>query len=378
MQAAVEEPAPRIEEPAPRIEELRAAIVAGGEALSALDGAEDVESEVADAALAAEQRLRTALRAFGLRNNGADEQLVRDGRKTAQDLYYQRTLIRSPPERILSYAINVPENLTLAQLRAALAHAEQTDHEHRHTVRMEVLKRVPLEEALELLKQWPGPQLSHHLRSHHSDQANEALATRLKKALKETAEGVSLNRVISCADAYLRHTMPEGFRGYSEADVLSTSGGDGWDEYREDVDYCYLPVRKALTAARKRKEEEQIAGQAEAVSRRVAARREAGLPAELPERPAEHLCPLTFEPMLDPVVAADGITYEREAIEQWIQTGKVVSPLTRQDLSTDELRENIALRKLIRDFEQSEHDKMLHLARRLAPPGDGSKRLRAA
>ena len=42
---------------------------------------------------------------------------------------------------------------------------------------------------------------------------------------------------------------------------------------------------------------------------------------------AEFLCPITHEAMRDPVVAQDGHTYEREAIETWFGTQNT-SPVT--------------------------------------------------
>jgi len=33
--------------------------------------------------------------------------------------------------------------------------------------------------------------------------------------------------------------------------------------------------------------------------------------------PPEFYCPITHEVMVDPVVAQDGHTYERQAIEEW-------------------------------------------------------------
>ena len=42
-------------------------------------------------------------------------------------------------------------------------------------------------------------------------------------------------------------------------------------------------------------------------------------PAKTPARPAEHSCARTLELMTDPVLAADGNTYEREAIETWLK-----------------------------------------------------------
>jgi hypothetical protein len=45
------------------------------------------------------------------------------------------------------------------------------------------------------------------------------------------------------------------------------------------------------------------------------------------EWPDDMLCPISWAPMDDPVIAADGHTYQREAIEEWItrrQTGQVI------------------------------------------------------
>lgn len=46
---------------------------------------------------------------------------------------------------------------------------------------------------------------------------------------------------------------------------------------------------------------------------------------------ADFLCPLTSNPMLDPVKAEDGHTYERKAIEKWLEEN-TVSPQTRKPM----------------------------------------------
>jgi hypothetical protein len=38
--------------------------------------------------------------------------------------------------------------------------------------------------------------------------------------------------------------------------------------------------------------------------------------------PNEYLCSLTLEVMVDPVIAADGHTYERAAITRWFRQSK--------------------------------------------------------
>lgn len=59
----------------------------------------------------------------------------------------------------------------------------------------------------------------------------------------------------------------------------------------------------------------------------------------LPNMPS---CPITSEPMIDPVVAADGHTYERAAIARWLQESDK-SPLTGSILPHKELVPNYGL-----------------------------------
>ena len=48
---------------------------------------------------------------------------------------------------------------------------------------------------------------------------------------------------------------------------------------------------------------------------------------EASEVPDDYICPITAEIMTDPVSTADGFTYEREAISEWLRT-KDTSPRT--------------------------------------------------
>lgn len=66
--------------------------------------------------------------------------------------------------------------------------------------------------------------------------------------------------------------------------------------------------------------------------------------------PNEFICPITQEIMCDPVVAADGFTYEREAIQKWLDTGRKLSPKTGLKMPNSDLRANINLKILINDF----------------------------
>ena len=60
-------------------------------------------------------------------------------------------------------------------------------------------------------------------------------------------------------------------------------------------------------------------------------------------------CPITSCVFEDPVLAEDGITYERHAITQWILQN-ATSPMTRQPLSLTNLRPNYAIRNLINEL----------------------------
>ena len=68
---------------------------------------------------------------------------------------------------------------------------------------------------------------------------------------------------------------------------------------------------------------------------------------------AEHfLCPILQERMEDPVIAADGHTYEREAIKAWInQRGaRAISPTTGLRLDHHELQTNFLIKKMIEEY----------------------------
>lgn len=67
-------------------------------------------------------------------------------------------------------------------------------------------------------------------------------------------------------------------------------------------------------------------------------------------KPIEFCCPILHELMEDPVVAADGHTYERKAIEKWIYEGNPTSPMTNDILDNKILLPNINLRCLIHKF----------------------------
>lgn len=68
--------------------------------------------------------------------------------------------------------------------------------------------------------------------------------------------------------------------------------------------------------------------------------------------PWEFECPLTLEVMDDPVLAADGYTYERSAIESWFKKQPIVSPLTHKPIPS-KLKPNFRLREEIAAYEKA-------------------------
>ena len=71
------------------------------------------------------------------------------------------------------------------------------------------------------------------------------------------------------------------------------------------------------------------------------------------EVPSEFICPITNKIMQDPVTAADGCVYERQAIRRWLRK-KRTSPMTNEELTDLTLRPNDELRDRIVAF-KGEH-----------------------
>ena len=101
-------------------------------------------------------------------------------------------------------------------------------------------------------------------------------------------------------------------------------------------------------ASKKRPELVELIPELEEVRRGTEA-----LPANVHPRAPNYMdsfhCPLTMEVMRDPVITADGQTYERAEIESWFALGKRTSPLTGAELPSTHVTPNIALRNAIQE-----------------------------
>ncbi|KAF7079675.1 hypothetical protein CFC21_083876 [Triticum aestivum] len=67
--------------------------------------------------------------------------------------------------------------------------------------------------------------------------------------------------------------------------------------------------------------------------------------------PSYFVCPIFQEMMSDPHIAADGFTYEAEAIRGWLDSGHDTSPMTNLKLAHRELTPNRGLRSVILEWQ---------------------------
>ncbi|XVF53582.1 hypothetical protein PTKIN_Ptkin05aG0109800 [Pterospermum kingtungense] len=73
---------------------------------------------------------------------------------------------------------------------------------------------------------------------------------------------------------------------------------------------------------------------------------------ELRRIPSHFVCPVFQEVMKDPLIAADGFTYEADAIRGWLQSGHDTSPMTNLKLEHCKLVPNYALHQAILEWQQ--------------------------
>jgi hypothetical protein len=67
----------------------------------------------------------------------------------------------------------------------------------------------------------------------------------------------------------------------------------------------------------------------------------------------QFICPITQELLREPVIAEDGHTYEKEAIQNWLSKNQT-SPLTRKQISPTKLIPNLVLKQLIEQWKEDQ------------------------
>ncbi|XP_028991610.1 WD repeat, SAM and U-box domain-containing protein 1-like isoform X2 [Betta splendens] len=149
------------------------------------------------------------------------------------------------------------------------------------------------------------------------------------------------------------HCRPPLLADWSEEDVRSWLRDEGLGELvgaftAHDVDGPELSQLSRETAAELGIDSVGLRGR---LLRRIEA-----LKAEQSgsESPDEFLCPISRELMKDPVIAADGYSYERESIESWIRGRNKSSPMTNLPLQTTLLTPNRSLKTAITRWKSSQ------------------------
>lgn len=78
------------------------------------------------------------------------------------------------------------------------------------------------------------------------------------------------------------------------------------------------------------------------------------LPTEKQIPPKDFVCPITSQLFDDPVTLETGQTYERTAIQEWLDRGNVTCPITRQKLQNIQLpKTNYVLKRLIASWKEN-------------------------
>ncbi|ONH98058.1 hypothetical protein PRUPE_7G226000 [Prunus persica] len=88
--------------------------------------------------------------------------------------------------------------------------------------------------------------------------------------------------------------------------------------------------------------------------------------------PKDFVCPITSTLFDDPVTLETGQTYERKAIQEWIERGNSTCPITRQNLQSTQLpKTNYVLKRLIASWqEQNPACAVLNLSQNTSPVVD--------
>nr|XP_010323417.1 putative E3 ubiquitin-protein ligase LIN-1 isoform X2 [Solanum lycopersicum] len=73
--------------------------------------------------------------------------------------------------------------------------------------------------------------------------------------------------------------------------------------------------------------------------------------------PKDFVCPITTHVLEEPVTLESGQTYERKAIQEWLERGNVTCPITRQKLHRTQLpKTNYVLKRLIASWQEKDQN----------------------
>ena len=133
--------------------------------------------------------------------------------------------------------------------------------------------------------------------------------------------------------------------------VLARCGGDASSDAIAELKRLHARLKKKQKKERQRQRRQQDESGAQGVADRSGTSTSSAIAAAEP--PDEFVCPITHDVMEDPVVAADGHTYERAAIERWVAK-KLMSPKTGGALGSATIFPNHSIRSQIREWQEKQ------------------------
>jgi len=149
-------------------------------------------------------------------------------------------------------------------------------------------------------------------------------------------------------------------RAEAEAKAVAEAEAKAVAEAHEEAELERLEMAAEVEAVREAAAVHEEAGRsaAEAAARAAQeAAAKAAAEAKADEPPDDYLCSITHELMRDPVIAADGHTYERRVIEEWLEEHST-SPKTGAEIESKALFPNHMARGMITEWQEAQHSRV--------------------
>ncbi|CAF1521111.1 unnamed protein product [Adineta ricciae] len=140
---------------------------------------------------------------------------------------------------------------------------------------------------------------------------------------------------------------------------MNTASEVAFERNHKDFARYLETLSPQMRAIREQHQKDKQKGKASSKSAAEPAENDPGLEKQIISTGGDNMldcftCPLTKEIFRDPVVLSDGFTYERTAIQQWLDLGNRRSPMTNIELTNVELVPNTVLKHLLNDIAEKQ------------------------
>ncbi|XP_068653023.1 putative E3 ubiquitin-protein ligase LIN [Aristolochia californica] len=133
-----------------------------------------------------------------------------------------------------------------------------------------------------------------------------------------------------------------------EFDAASSTSDDGLADSSSDSEAEERNEERTLNRSSVRKQKQPISEEASCAPEPVMEVSDNVIGAGKRTPPKDFVCPITSHVFVDPVTLETGQTYERKAIQEWLDRGNSTCPITRQQLQNTQLpKTNYVLKRLI-------------------------------